>query len=1173
MPVRFIIGRSGTGKTANCVGAIVQMLRADPLGPPIFWLLPRQSTFMAERQLATETGLPAVCRVRVESFDGLARLVLADCGGAAIPQVTTTGRRLILSHLLRQLQPQLKFFAGVAHHPGLAATLDATFAEFERSGHAPQQVIEALEAQSVATETDDTLRPKLSDLHLLYEAYTQFLGQDRLDPHRRNEQVVACMGDAKLLRGATVFIDGFYDFTESERRMICGLATSCHSVDITVLADPSANVFRNADLLPDESSLFHRTEDAYRSLVIALRKSGAQFDKPVKLTTVHRFKSPDLSTIESSLFAPQAKSTTRPAAPLLDFGDNAVLFLEADDRPAEADAAARQVLRLLRSGHRMRDIAVLVRDLDAYQDLIDASFREHGIVFFLDRRRAAAHHPLLRLVRSAMTIATDGWPTSAIFSLVKTGLAGLSLADADDLENYALDHRIRATDWPSPEPWIFSRRLTRDEDNEQATAMAARAAQMDSMRRTIVDAMAPFVAAYRDGRTTSTVRAFATELYALLGRLNVASTIARWIADATHAQQFEQAAEHTQVWAEFVQLLDEIVDLLGDEPMTAGAFVDLLNLSLDAFDLALAPPTIDGVLVGQVDRTRLPEVRATLVLGLSDGQFPRTPREDSILSDRDRNTLRRGEVTLRGDGNRQLLDERLFGYVAFTASSESLYCSRIACDAATGKPLAASPYWTRLRELFPSAPLSHVGASTSHAADNPSLIATPRQLVVSLMRWARSPANNQPENATLAALYQWLVTHPADDSPVAHARFRAWGALGYQNRASLRPDIAAAMFTSPIEATVTRIETFAACPFKHFVQYGLRLQKRSDDAFSPLDLSRVYHDLIEGFVRGMIASKRDFRDLTTGWTDARITAAVHQVATELRKDLAMDAGRSRYLMSRIERTMRQLIDRQQTLAHRAALNSGHVGVSFGRDDSPIGPLTLTTKTGRQLNIRGRIDRIDILGDPSTDGSRRAAVFDYKLAGDHISAAAVYNGLSLQLLTYLLVLQANGHELAGTPLTPAAGFYVQVLRKLKLVAHPTDAQDPTTEQFLLSPKPRGIFDADCLDLLDPQFTGGTSDCFQVSRNKTGAFGRLETSDVCDADAFLGVLNYVRDKLIALADAMAGGDVNVAPYRLGKTSPCPRCAYRSVCRFDAAINGYHHLQGIGREEWLTQVRIKP
>ncbi len=1164
MPVRFVIGRSGSGKTTHCLGAIVDLLRAEPLGSPIFWLLPRQSTFLAERQLVTETDLPAVCRVRVESFDGLAKLILADCGGAAIPQVSGTGRRLILSHLLRKKQSQLKFFAGVAHHPGLAETLDATFAEFERSGHAPQQVIDALQAQSDDTDSDDTLRAKLGDLHILYDAYTEFLGQDRLDPHRRNEQVVERMGESKLIRGATVFIDGFYDYTESERRMIGGLATVCKQVDITVLADPAAKVFYSFDQLPDESSLFHRTEDAYRTLAIALRKVKAAIEPPIVLKETHRFRDPSLSTIERSVFDGNSVANPSVSAEV-----PAVTFMEADDLTAEVDAAARHVLSLLRNGHRMRDIAVLVRDLNTYQDLVDASFREHGITFFLDRRRAAAHHPLLRLVRSILTIASNGWPTAAMFTLVKTGLAGLSLTQADELENYALDHRIRATDWPAAEPWNFDRQLTRDSEDD-ITSRAERATKIDGYRRQVVDAVKPFVNMCQNRAAVHTARTFADGLFALLTKLGTPVTLSGWIAESTRDQQFEQAAEHTQVWAEFVEMLDEFVDLLGDEPMTTDTFIDLLGTRLDAFDLALAPPMLDGALVGQVGRTRLPEVRAVIVLGLSDGQFPKTPREDSILSDRDRNLLRQGEVSLRGDGGRQLLDERLLGYVAFTAASESLYCSRVACDTVTGKPLAESPYWARLRSIVPTAPVEHVGASTTHAGEDVSLIATPRQLIVSLMQWARRPDSDPSTNATLASLYQWLATRPADDTAVARLRFHAWGALRHSNNASLRPEISKAMFTGPIDATVSRLETFAACPFKHFVQYGLRIERRSDDGFSSLDLSRVYHNLLERFVRGMIRSRKTFRDLTNDWTDAQIATAATQIGVELRKDLAMDAGQSRYLLSRIERTLKQVIDRQQAVASHSALNSGFVGVSFGGEESSIGPLRLSTSKGPQVNLRGRIDRIDVLGTLQQDGPQQAAVFDYKLSADKLSPAAIYHGLSLQLLTYLLVLQTNGHELTGAPLTPAAGFYVSLLRKLELVAHPDEAVDPETEEFRLSPKSRGIFNADSLHLLDPDFVEGKSMVWQVSRNKTGEFGNRNASDVCDADDFLAILSFVRRKLETLAESMVSGKIDVSPYRIGKTSPCSRCGFMSICRFDVTTNKYNRLIGVGRDELIAQAK---
>src|SRR5688500_408859 len=132
MGVRFVIGRAGTGKTRHCFDAIVADLRAPPLDShAIYWILPKQATFSAERELTTLSGVKAFTRARFLSFELLREEVLAACGGAAVPEVSALGRQMLLWFLLRDGQEQLRFFRGVARQPALAARLDATFSEFE----------------------------------------------------------------------------------------------------------------------------------------------------------------------------------------------------------------------------------------------------------------------------------------------------------------------------------------------------------------------------------------------------------------------------------------------------------------------------------------------------------------------------------------------------------------------------------------------------------------------------------------------------------------------------------------------------------------------------------------------------------------------------------------------------------------------------------------------------------------------------------------------------------------------------------------------------------------------------------------------------------------------------------------------------------------------------------
>ena len=134
MAVQFVVGRSGSGKTHRTIQAITASLRAQPLGPNIFWILPRQATFSAERELTCNSGISGFFRARVFSFEQLGHEIIRSQGGESIPMITALGRKMIIGHLLRTHASKLKYFGAVALQPGLADKLDATFSDFEASG-------------------------------------------------------------------------------------------------------------------------------------------------------------------------------------------------------------------------------------------------------------------------------------------------------------------------------------------------------------------------------------------------------------------------------------------------------------------------------------------------------------------------------------------------------------------------------------------------------------------------------------------------------------------------------------------------------------------------------------------------------------------------------------------------------------------------------------------------------------------------------------------------------------------------------------------------------------------------------------------------------------------------------------------------------------------------------
>jgi ATP-dependent helicase/nuclease subunit B len=1106
MAVTFVIGRAGAGKTKWCLDRIVEAIRKDPLGPPVYWILPRQATFIAQRQLAAATGLGGYFRARVISLEELGEEILAECGGIARPEITDRGRRMILGHLLRGLGGKLKFFGSVANQPGVAAELDATLGELERAG----QDADEIQNQIASSAATTALRAKIHDLALIYSEYRKFLGQDRLDPKRRLDEALKAIGDCKSLRESEVFIDSFYDFTGSERKVVAALAGVCKSLAVTFTMDPKSEILKNLHHLPDEMSLFYRSEMALRQLRLALTEAQVEIAESVLLG-----KSNTDAKVETHL-------------------------VKAPDRQAEVDAAARWIRKLVSGGMRFRDIVVLMRSAEEYHHILQASFAEHQIPFFMDERRTASHHPLVRLIRAALAVASTNWSHDAMMGVIKTALVGLEAEEADGLENYVLRHGIDHSVWATERNWTGRRR---DEDDPVAIDEAAK---MDAIRRRVVDRLGPFVAAVR--KQGAAVRDFAGAVFRLLEAFECPTKIVKWIDEATNAGQLEEAGEHERVWDETVTLFDELVDLLGSEVMPLKEFAAMLDSALEGFDLALTPPTVDQVLVGAVDRTRTPQVKACVVLGLSEGQFPRSAGEDSIFTDADRRNLGKHRIELNPDSSRRLLDENFLGYIARTRAREKLLLTRSVTDAA-GREVAGSSLWL---EAEGDAKAKSVPREDGLPLQ---LIATPRQLVGSLINWVKSGAGDgewQP-------VYQWLAQYPSNDDAVDFARRSAWKALSYRNEAKIDVKRAAELFPSPLRADAYQLESFRMCPYQHFARYGLKLSERKTREFGRGDLSRVFREILQRLVRELIDSQKSWNDLDA----ASLERLTGQIREQLGEELMLSEARNRYLVDFVQRTVKLVAEAQKVAAGRGGFRPRLVNLRFGRDGDANPAVEIATPAGNRVELSGKIDRVDLLQDGS------ACAIDYRMRGSAINATEVYHGLCLRLMVNLLVLEKIGPGvIKDAKVTPSAAFCVQLLRPVR-AGDPGEALSPEEPEFHLQVKPRGIFDLRVARELDRELTEGYSQVVQLYLKRDGGVGHPDKSDAATSQEFSTLLRHVEARIGQIADEIIGGRIDIRPYRIGTETPCPRCEFRALCRLEPAPGCYDDLKPIARPEMLARV----
>jgi len=1159
--VRFVLGPAGSGKTHHCVSTLRAQLTAQLTGPPtLIFLVPEQAALQMERALLADPAVPGLARCEVLGFRRLAHRILNDAGGPLPIILTPTSRTMVLRDLLTRCRPELKELAGVATRAGLIESLARSIVELIQETIVPERLDAAAQA---AENESNASAARLHDVALIYRRYLEYLGSTHVDPEGVLDLARSRICRLPWLVDCRVWVDGFAGFTAQQSRFLIDLARHASSIEISLLVDPD-----KLDLAvnPDPFNLFARSERTAHDLTQAFRSAGIPIDDPLILRPAQppRFRGPALIQLERNLC--QSTPSPDPNAKT----DTSVQFARCAGPRAEIAAAVRQIRRLTQRREdplRYRDIAVILRDLEPYHDLISSALREAAIPFFIDRRRPTSHHPLVEAVRALLRMQGDA-SAVALPALLKTGLTPLDEPHTDLLENYLRAHALF-----SPEAWAagdwkfdpFEIDLAADPQKRAVSAsQREHLAAVNSSRARMLAALKNWWPPAQSHEAPRPCRDIAAQLVAVLDHLAVPQRLRGWIDAAQAAGDLDQAQEHTQVWSDLVRLLDELAAALGDTPMTPADFAEVIEAGLADFTLGLVPPTIDQVLVSSIERSRHPPIRAAFVLGFCDGQFPRPRHDDALLDQPERECLEAHGVRLQPGPRDRLLDERMLAYIAATRPSDLLSITYPIANS-DGRPVQPSPYLLEfLRALGRTTTDIHDDSAEAGRAlfDRMASIADlARGLGPALRLLAEKPNDPPAESGAWLAIYEHVRAHPL---PLLSASLSGLAPIEYE--LALPPAVISDRFGREPRLSVSRLESFARCPFQHYANYLLRLRPRDEYEVAATHVGQLYHKLLEDFVNDLIAKNISLADLE----DEQIATSVAGLS-----DAALKLFAEQYNVSPADRAVlarrgeRELPPAVRSQRQRAkhGLRPKFTERRFGDDDASLPALILTTPKGRKVRLNGRIDRIDIL---PTEAGPRAIVFDYKRSiRKGLRLDEVFHGLALQLLAYLLVLKDNAARLGDAAIKPIGAFYLPLTADFHRVDHPSEVVSMKLDA--LHPlMPRGVIDFDAISHLDPDLPkGARSKLYAVHRNSEDKPGNLHNTDSIPHEDFDTLLVFVRTRLGELADQLLDGDISVAPARVGRTLVCDNCDYNSVCRFEYASGAARDLPTVRRDEILKHI----
>ncbi|MGI9952519.1 helicase-exonuclease AddAB subunit AddB [Moorellaceae bacterium AZ2] len=1131
MSLHFIFGRAGTGKTRYCLESIRQELLAAPDGPALILLVPEQATFQMEKALVTAPGLRGSIRAQVLSFRRLSWRVGQEVGGAVRPYIGDLAKHMLLRRLLEHHADRLKILGrGAWRQPGFLAELASTLREFKHYRLTPALVRQAADLVD-SGDPSGTLTAKLHDLALLWEEMEKALAPRFLDPEDTLEHLAANLLRSRSLQGAEIWVDGFTGFTPQEYAVLESLLQISRRLHVALCLERP-----DLESASPGGDPFYPVRETWAKLRGLAHRLGVTVEPPTLLDreTPERFlAAPDLAYVEQNFF--------RPAAPPFPAKVAHLRLLAASDRRAEVEGVAREIIHLCRTrGYRWRDVAVMVRDLDLYRDLLVNVFTDYEIPFFLDAKRPLLHHPLVELLRAALETVDQDWAYEPLFRLLKTDLVPLTRDEVDVLENYVLAHGIRGERWMDGRPWTYRLHYTLGEEAEPESDTAADLERINALRERVVSFLGPFDRALR---RAGNVREMTVALYNLLLELNVPTRLEAWRSQGMEAGRWDEAQEHAQIWDAVAEILEQLVEILGNEVLTLREYAQILTAGLESQRLSLIPQGLDQVLVVSLDRSRHPEVRAAFLLGVNEGVFPARPPFSGFLKDAEREQLEQKGINLAPYGERRLLDEQHLIYLALTRSRELLTLSYALADE-EGRALRPSQVINRLKTLLPGLAETTLGPEPSPGEQSLSYIAHPGPALSFLAGQLRRFKNGEEVDPAWFDVYNWAREHPSYRPRLENIL----SGLFYTNREEpLSPEISRALYGETLRSSVSRLESFQACPFSHFLGHGLRLKERRRYKLVAPDLGQFFHAALKKLAATVKEEGLDWGQLEPAYCRELGRRIAAELAPQLQNEILLSTARYRYLTRKLQQTVEQTAAVLTEQARHSAFRPAGLELTFGRQ-GPLPPLEIPLPGGRVLEISGRIDRVDVAPGPEGLWVR---VVDYKSGPTDLRLPELYWGLKLQLFTYLEVLLTYGQDLFGRPCLPAGVLYFPVINPLVRTLGPSQAV--SVEQELLKKfKMKGLLLAHlpALKLMDDHLPGA-SPFLPVSVKKDGTLdGRSAT---VTGEQLLSLRRHLHRLLRDIGGQIARGVVDIAPYRRRGYSPCLYCAYRPVCGFDPLLPG--------------------
>ena len=1116
--LRLIYGKSGSGKSSFCFSEISKLIEEGKANK-IYIITPEQFSFTAERKLMDEMekiGCGAVISAEVLTLSRMAYRVMQEVGGG-LESLSKCGKAMLVYSILSNNQKNLKFLGKSDENIDLSIR---AITEFKKHGVSVDDLL-----SEISGVEDLYLKNKLQDMSLIYKEFEDKISESYIEDTDLLTLLSENLDKVDLVKNSIIYIDEFSGFTYQEYQVIKEFLRLAKEVNITICTD-NLDFNTNPDI-----DIYYPNKITVKKLLNLAKENDIGTDEFVHLEKGLRFKTEELQFLSNNLYSNNSTIYGKDV-------ENLSLFL-AKNEYSEVENTAKEIEKLVRKENmRYRDISIITKNIENYSSLVRAIFREYDIPVFIDEKRDLNQNIIVQYVLSILEVLSKNFSSEAVFSYIKLGFFDYDKEEIFKLENYCNKWGIKQNKWKKD----FKYEL----DNEKTKKEIER---LNEIRKEIIE---PLLKLQEDIRKEKTVKNITLALYNFIIKQNIEEKIAKKILELEEKDLVDLAKEYKESYEIIIDIFDKMVLIFDDEKITIDKYQKIFKIGLKNSGLGKIPGTADQVILGDVDRSRSHKVKAVFILGLNDGVFPSSNKDEGFLNDSDREILKQDGIELANGTIDNLYEDKFNIYKAFTTAEEKLYLSYSSSDK-DGKSLRPSVLISQIKKMFPKMKEESDVINKKYEIVNKKV--TYEELIENIAKIK----NREKIDEIWYQIYNYYKGQEEWNKKLTSDM----QGLNYTNLPEkIKQENIDKLYGNTLKTSISRLEKYRGCPFSYYLQYGLKLKEKETLKVQSFNTGSFMHETIDSFFKVVREEDIDLAEIE----EDKILEIVSNIIDEslnLNKNFIFTAtAKYKVLVRRLKRIITKALKYIIITIVNSDFEVSGTEVEFG-EKGKYEPIILELDNGKKIEITGKIDRIDTA---KNEDGKYLRIIDYKSSAKNIDLNEVYAGLQIQLLTYTDAICRK------EDIMPAGIFYFSLLEQMANADKRLN-EDEIEEMIRKNFKMKGLIIADVkiIKMNDNTLKSGTSNLVPAGITTKGEINQRNTNGV-KQEEFKILQEYIYKTIKDISKEILSGKIDLKPYNKQGKTPCEYCEYKTICGFNPKLsnNKYNYIDKKTKDDILNKMK---